>query len=867
MADMESRSISNYQLHSNSSIGQYLSDAVSQISPSISVSNASLASDSFQTSNSWVKMSECDEFIGPKRSKHTMVAYGNSLYVFGGDNGKQMLNDLITYDCNNNSWGRALNGSPPTPRYHHTAVVYNNSMFVFGGYTGDLNSNSNLCNKNDLYEYKFSTGNWIFWNVESAPCPRAAHGAVVYDHKLWIFAGYDGNARLNDLWYIQLNASQNTPRTWVEVEQSGEQPSTVCNFPVAVVQDAMYLFSGQSGAKTSNLLFKFDFKSSYWSKISSNFILRGTSSPPERRSGHIMVAHHNHLYIYGGFLGNSFFHDIYCFDLETKTWEIITMHGKSLVPSGRSFLAASVQSEHLYVFGGNGDQNARSNELFRFKLPNQPKSTLKDDLYKVLKKEMFCDLKLTCSNKETVLAHCAIVASRSPHFRQLIKHSKDKLKPSPPTLSALVSLGSSSSTNSLFNLEEQRKSKSPPFCLNEDEFIEIRINEENAEALKMLLEFLYTDRIVSLEGRENEIETLKLVANLYKLANQFMIPKLKNICEQFCDTSITCANVLSLLRYVDSLNLTTLKESCMKFLAKDTNFNQVIMLTEFEQLQSSLMVEIIRLRQTPRKINTTEQINEIVRDKSSCLEKDLENFLLNEIGNEFSDILIVLNENKPIFSHKCILAARCAYFEAYFRSFMPKDRKVLMTIGDTVPPRQACVSLLRYIYFDDVNMPPQDALYLFSANHFFQFSNLRLHIFCKQNLEANVSKSNVFDILEAADKIKDDNMKNFALKIVRNNFPELAHSNRIKKLSKELLLDIIADLSKLFTLKPASSAMNLPGLSTPTINHIKVSSTVSSPSFSTNFNSTSPSSSPCTSHNSNLLLHNILTFINDDSKN
>lgn len=69
-----------------------------------------------------------------------------------------------------------------------------------------------------------------------------------------------------------------------------------------------------------------------------------------------------------------------------------------------------------------------------------------------------------------------------------------------------------------------------------------------------------------------------------------------------------------------------------------------------------------------------------------------------------------------------------------------------MTIGDTVPPRQACMSLLRYIYYDDVVMPPQDALYLFSASHYFQFSNLRLHVFCKQNLEANVSKDNVFDV-------------------------------------------------------------------------------------------------------------------------
>lgn len=38
------------------------------------------------------------------------------------------------------------------------------------------------------------------------------------------------------------------------------------------------------------------------------------------------------------------------------------------IPSGRSFLAAAVQNENLYVFGGNGDQNTRSNELYRFKV-------------------------------------------------------------------------------------------------------------------------------------------------------------------------------------------------------------------------------------------------------------------------------------------------------------------------------------------------------------------------------------------------------------------------------------------------------------------------------------------------------------------
>lgn len=38
--------------------------------------------------------------------------------------------------------------------------------------------------------------------------PRSAHGAAVYDNKLWIFAGYDGNARLNDMWTISLLVSR-----------------------------------------------------------------------------------------------------------------------------------------------------------------------------------------------------------------------------------------------------------------------------------------------------------------------------------------------------------------------------------------------------------------------------------------------------------------------------------------------------------------------------------------------------------------------------------------------------------------------------------------------------------------------------------
>lgn len=49
------------------------------------------------------------------------------------------------------------------------------------------------------------------------PVARAAHGAAMYDHKLWIFAGYDGNVRLSDLWTTSLAGDSRAVHAWEEV--------------------------------------------------------------------------------------------------------------------------------------------------------------------------------------------------------------------------------------------------------------------------------------------------------------------------------------------------------------------------------------------------------------------------------------------------------------------------------------------------------------------------------------------------------------------------------------------------------------------------------------------------------------------------
>ena len=56
----------------------------------------------------WKKVSSCEEFVGTKRSKHTIVAWNDRIYVFGGDNGRRMLNDFLVSHIQDSSWARVV---------------------------------------------------------------------------------------------------------------------------------------------------------------------------------------------------------------------------------------------------------------------------------------------------------------------------------------------------------------------------------------------------------------------------------------------------------------------------------------------------------------------------------------------------------------------------------------------------------------------------------------------------------------------------------------------------------------------------------------------------------------------------------------
>jgi N-acetylneuraminic acid mutarotase len=718
----------------------------------------------------WKQLQSCEEFVGTKRSKHTMVAWDDRMYVFGGDNGKRMLNDFLVSRISDSSWARVVyTGTPPAPRYHHSAVVYSNSMFIFGGYTGDINSNSNLRNKNDLHEYCFITSQWIDWTDKITgrlPPARSAHGAAVYDGKLWIYAGYDGNTRLNDMWTIDLNSSS---PIWIEINQSGDSPPTCCNFPVAVVRGKMYMFSGQSGAKITNNMYQFNFDDKVWTKIPTEHLLRGDSTPPQRRYGHTMVPYRDHLYVFGGACDGILDNEIHCFNVESCNWSIIVPLEESQIPTGRVFHTAAVCGDSMYIFGGTVDSIAnRSGELYSFKFSSFPSCTLTNDFAKLLHTMPMSDVHFIVGNeREPVSAHAVVVAARSPFIRRKILEA----------------------------YQTEAPSTDPPFLPSQP--VEVIITEVSIATFTHAIYYMYTDRLIhpSSDLHSDSANQVLLMIDLYKFSLLLETRRLELLCMQYLEASVNENNVLLVLETASELNLSRLKEYCMKFVIRESNYRKVIMSSSFEGIDQSLMVQIVR-RQLLRSRPTSPDPEPDHLTLPSTLQDDMKTFLLSDSGKPFADIILKVGK-ETILAHKPVLLARCSYFEALFRSFMPANLQVDIAFGKNVPSTCSFHSFLKYVYYGEVEgIPPEDALYVFSAPNFFGFSNSRLHSCCKAIIEQNVCLENVVPLLEVSDLISVTEMKEHCLELIAQHFPLLIHRHDFRNLTKPLLLDVLEALSQ-----------------------------------------------------------------------
>lgn len=424
------------------------------------------------------------------------------------------------------------------------------------------------------------------------------------------------------------------------------------------------------------------------------------------------------------------------------------------------------------MFGGtieSGGMNIRSGDMYKFQFSCYPKCTLSDDYGKFLTNKQFCDIVFIVGPDEVkIQAHIAIVAARSQHLKSKILLAKESRN---------------LHFEKLFGTTQVQLTTEMPQ-------LEVKLPTVQPEAFEMVLYYIYTD-IIDFKDPFNK-RIVSLMMDVYLLAQQFNIPRLEQLSFQYLEFKISKLNVLESLCNSDKLSLSSVKDYCINFIVKEDHFYDIVMSPEFATvLEKQLIVEVIR-----KKLNPLKQ-TEIKFDKSigTTLESDMAVFL-KSTGREFCDINLVLDSD-VIPAHKAILAARCTYFQAMFRSFNPTDNIVNIQIGDVKPSLESFNSLLRFIYYGETHMPTEDSLYLFQAPCFYGFSNNRLQQFCKHNLENNINYENVLQILEASDKMNVIDIKNYALRLIVHDFSLVAKLPKMKLLSRELLLDIITAMAEL----------------------------------------------------------------------
>jgi N-acetylneuraminic acid mutarotase len=73
------------------------------------------------------------------RTGHTTVCYEDRIFLFGGSDNENILNDLYSLNLTEKTWKNlSLNnnkGPIPHPRSGSKSVIIDTSIYFFGGYT------------------------------------------------------------------------------------------------------------------------------------------------------------------------------------------------------------------------------------------------------------------------------------------------------------------------------------------------------------------------------------------------------------------------------------------------------------------------------------------------------------------------------------------------------------------------------------------------------------------------------------------------------------------------------------------------------------------------------------------------------------
>lgn len=120
--------------------------------------------------------------------------------------------------------------------------------------------------------------------------------------------------------------------------------------------------------------------------------------------------------------------------------------------------------------------------------------------------------------------------------------------------------------------------------------------------------------------------------------------------------------------------------------------------------------------------------------------------LKKEFDNPETADLKFCVDGKYIYVHKSVLKIRCEHFRSMFQSHWNEDMKEIIEIDQFSYPVYR--SFLEFLYTDDVELPPEDAIGLLDLAT--SYCENRLKRLCQNIIKRGITVENAFSLFSAA---------------------------------------------------------------------------------------------------------------------
>ncbi|XP_039136897.1 RING finger protein B-like isoform X2 [Dioscorea cayenensis subsp. rotundata] len=260
---------------------------------------------------------------GPgQRWGHTLnsVKNGRLIYVFGGFYGPEKChsNDVFVFDTVKKTWSKPMvKGIPPSPRDSHSCTTVGNRLFVYGGTDG-----TNPLD--DLHILDTSINTWIPSPADlqvSGPDAREGHSAALVGKRLFIFGGCGksnnisgGQVHYNDLYILDTEKLK-----WEYAMTTGHPPSPRDSHTCSSWKNRIIVLGGEDSSDCYlSDVHILDTDTLSWSQISTS----GQMIAP--RAGHTTVALGSNLFVFGGFTDDrNLYDDLHVLNLALPELDVL----------------------------------------------------------------------------------------------------------------------------------------------------------------------------------------------------------------------------------------------------------------------------------------------------------------------------------------------------------------------------------------------------------------------------------------------------------------------------------------------------------------------------------------------------------------